>query len=1005
MKKWFYLLPLILAACTVNAQVVGGGIMNPGVTSGTLTSELNNKVNRTGGDTCSGDYNFTNGVLYADQIGSSNDPVPIAYIDDLITSTNTVYVLIDGELVPLLTVDVVAGVTQLVFEVQTVTSTNVIIITNAQATVTQQELADQISQALSTNGTIITYNQGTNTGTQIPNYSQVQEMITAGTGGISVVWGAIGGTLADQSDLNTALNGKLTNNQESAVAFLNDLTVKGTNLNEAISVNVDAIIDVGSNLILTNNDLIVRYVAADGTLSNALVTMLVNTNNDLVIRYTAADTTTLNSANNYTDGETTGMITNNQQSAVVFGGDVQVPSIPIAPDSTTTRQYVDNKLSRSVVYYTKLSTTSDVSGYFEMSELPSGSNQTSITASSVTQNQYVVQFITPTNVPSLTEMQSSIYDFHIYMSKTGVGDVSVKAELYLLTAGGATVFEVDDTLSKALTTDIIDYDFSLVLTTNAVTTTNNRWGVKIKVTSVGTPTPDVIIYTEGATEGFLQGNIGVSEEVDPKWTVESNQYVRATVITNTILDELNALKSGAVTNNQTSAVTLQNSLTVLGTNVTESIDANADAIADNVSNLILTNNDLIVRYTAADTIISNALDSTIVATNNDLVIRFRAEDTIVSNALTSALIATNNDLVIRFTSADTTLSNALVSIISLENTGMITNNNQGDVSFSAGFDANSVSGTVVEAGTFYGSASGLTDLPESGGAWWTNKPDTELLFAATNHPGPNGTNYIVGSVDKTNITWTATTSTTGGVGYLYINGNDISIGTPSDTDTQFTNTINVTVPLTISGDPTSGNNTIGASSAIVTNNQEAAMVFNGSVTVLGTNVTEAIDANADGVADNTTLINTVDGHTTSNADDIVNLNNRITDNVFSSYYTDGIQSVEEGVGWFSVVSVSYIAPTTGTYFIEVDASYNNQYFSVPPLNATNRVMTNSSMHGIAMPLDALVLDAWFVEPQPDFEMYMVEGTTNTISLDFYCGTSGKSNAVINPSITIQLKGN
>lgn len=637
-----------------------------------------------------------------------------------------------------------------------------------------------------------------------------------------------------------------------------------------------------------------------------------------------------------TDALKAGAITNNQEAAVTFLGDVIVPATPANTNSATSRQYVDNKLSRSVTYYFQLSEDSDVADCYVMDPVPSGGAETNITLSSVTQDQYVVCFMTPSNTPAITEVQSGVYEAHMHLAKDGVGSVEVKAELYVVDALGNTIFEVDDTSSVALTEDNVDYDFQLVLTTNAIVDVTSRWAVKIKVTSVGVPAPDVLVYAEGASEGFLQGNVGSSDEVDPVWVAASNLYLQAVSITNLVASQV---------------LPLSNRVDDIETRTSVWNTASADATYS--TNWIYTNG-IYIRLDGAELDIDD-MESRTQVWNQASSDASNATNFIATNGLAARLDTAESAVTNKVSKSGDTISGAGLEFINMPSyTSPTIKSGDGEIY-----------PLIISAQS---SLEGSVGNPN-------NATNCLVLFTPNDGTYDNRAYFVGGDA----LMYLASGPITGSDGASYIQ---------------------------LVGKNAPGASIEGKISYVAgTNSTHLFLVKTGASTT-----DDILQVGPDGIlARQNDYIATmtdsnsvsVKGYVESKVGDV---ENRITDNLISTYYYNGIKTIEHGAGWVSVISASYIAPTTGTYFIQTDSSYNNQYYSTSPFFATNRVTTNGIIHGIEMGIDTLVHDWWIPESQPNFHMYMTEGSTNTISLDYFITTAGKSNAVINPTITIQLTG-
>ena len=301
----------------------------------------------------------------------------------------------------------------------------------------------------------------------------------------------------------------------------------------------DTWIALNSNTIVTlqtSNALFDTWIAAN---SNAIVTLqtsndlfnawIANTSNswfnsvafsilaDDTNRWNVAYLTALWSSNSIAalQSQTNSYVrTNDTRSLDWTNATISVATATADPNPVTLRQ-MNDRLSAYQTFYFSLSTTSDIAGWYHMDTTPTDSNETSVVYSSPTNNQYLSMFITPTNVPGITEIQAGVYTVHAHLSKSSAKSAQVKVEAYLLDSAGSEKFEIEDTASVELSQVNESYSFDIILPTNMQSLVTDRWGVKIKVTAIGTPAPDITVYTEETSQGFLQGSVGSSDEVDP----------------------------------------------------------------------------------------------------------------------------------------------------------------------------------------------------------------------------------------------------------------------------------------------------------------------------------------------------------------------------------------------------------------------------------------------------------------------------------------------------------
>ena len=170
-----------------------------------------------------------------------------------------------------------------------------------------------------------------------------------------------------------------------------------------------------------------------------------------------------------------------------------------------------------LVYYLIGSTTNAASSndFSNMSQTPGSATIVNTqTFATVTNNQYLAEYITPTNEPALTLLKSGQYYVHFHARKTAVpGTVKIKAELYIYHNDAVVTQEIDDTAASAeLGTTSTAYDLLIPVLYNYVIAEDDRLIIKLKTQSVS-GTPMVEIQTEGPTYAFFT------------FPVSSGQYV------------------------------------------------------------------------------------------------------------------------------------------------------------------------------------------------------------------------------------------------------------------------------------------------------------------------------------------------------------------------------------------------------------------------------------------------------------------------------------------------
>jgi len=474
------------------------------------------------------------------------------------------------------------------------------------------------------------------------------------------------GNISNTVDGLTTSLGNVSNDLDTAEATLSGLvtsvgnisndvdTAEGTLSGVVVSLgNVSNTVDgLTTSLGNVSNDL----DTAESTLSG-LVTSVGNISNDLDTAETDIGSleTHATTVSNTVDGLTTsvGNISNDLDTVeanYLSDGDTLSTGLygpaPSVSNQYTTMQYVDNKLSTYGTFYLWGSTTSTIAGYYYLSPgLVSASNETTLTYTSPTQNQYLATFASPAGTPALTEMQAGTYEVVSYIAKVGAKAVSVKYEGYLLDENGVEKYEVDDTTTHALTTVKTRYSFDIVLPTNITTLVTDRWAIKCKVTSVGAPAPNVLIYTEGASQSYLTGTVGNGEEFDPI----AQPQIDALVSTQTLVTTSLTTVSNTVDGITTSLGNVSNDLDTAETDI-GNLETHATTVSNTVDGL-----------TTSLTSVSNDLD-----TAEADIASIETHNTTVSNTvdgLTTSLTSVSNDL----DTAEGTLSGLVTSVGNISN--------------------------------------------------------------------------------------------------------------------------------------------------------------------------------------------------------------------------------------------------------------------------------------------------------------------------------------------------
>ena len=280
--------------------------------------------------------------------------------------------------------------------------------------------------------------------------------------------------------------------------------------------------------------------------------------------------------------------------------------------------------------------------YYSMSKTPGGAATATQQVANVTNNQYVVQYITPTNEPGLTVLKSGIYNVQFHARKTAAGGtVSLKAELYIYHNDAVITQEIEDTeTTTPLTTTLTSYDVVVPVATDYTIAADDRIVIKLKAVAV-TTTPTIQIMTEGTTVAHI--SIPIS----------AGTYALGT--------ELIAATNAAIINAAARDVVMSNAVIVDA--AARDIASTNAAIVDAAARDIISTNLAVVNAAARDIVISNAV-----------IVDAAARDTAATNAAiinTAARdIAATNAAIINAAARDVVMSNAVIVDAAARDTAM-----------------------------------------------------------------------------------------------------------------------------------------------------------------------------------------------------------------------------------------------------------------------------------------------------------------------------------------------
>lgn len=257
-----------------------------------------------------------------------------------------------------------------------------------------------------------------------------------------------------------------------------------------------------------------RYLADGGTpLTSATNSLYIGANtkasadnvtNETVIGYNATgrgNNTVQIGDTNVTDTYIQGTIHSSGTNSSFTG--IVEPTTPIMP---ATKGYVDSLNQFGFQYYFHGSSNNPVAptNYYVMqrSTFPVGANNWTNTFAGVTNNQYVINYIS-VPPPGLTLFKAGSYavTFTAYRSTGGGDAVALAPEIYR-TFNGTNEIEIGTGISQTLTGTRTQYTIQVTVATNVVLDTTNNVIVKLKASSVG-GTPTVFSVSEGTTTSGL----------------------------------------------------------------------------------------------------------------------------------------------------------------------------------------------------------------------------------------------------------------------------------------------------------------------------------------------------------------------------------------------------------------------------------------------------------------------------------------------------------------------
>jgi len=220
------------------------------------------------------------------------------------------------------------------------------------------------------------------------------------------------------------------------------------------------------------------------------------------------------------------VITNDTRDLDFTGGNVLVPCCPTDTNSAIPLGYLNNQLSRTKTFYFQGGVTSTVPDFYVLATTQSvTSTSTEFVYTDPTNGQWLARFMSDPGVPGITEVQQGDYDSRLFAKKVGSKPISIGIYGVLRDSAGTVKYTYPLYGSNLLTTTSEAGKYVIGVQANIPSLVTDRWSMDTRVTGTeGPPYPDVYIYTEGLTHGYLSGIQGSGAETDPVWVAVTNNY-------------------------------------------------------------------------------------------------------------------------------------------------------------------------------------------------------------------------------------------------------------------------------------------------------------------------------------------------------------------------------------------------------------------------------------------------------------------------------------------------
>ena len=347
--------------------------------------------------------------------------------------------------------------------------------------------------------------------------------------GGSSVWGGITGDLIDQTDLQSALDAKVSKAGDTVTGIL---TFEDPLIAER-SITLDSIngmhyhdnasspLNYSLDMDLTAAGLRVTQNATTGTVVNT--TFETGTYHIDVTDASGAFSESQFSINSYMEHTPASSVVTNTIAMDPISGTIKItsydddtsitaPILPVSPEDVAVKQYVDDGLAvkfdepagtvsqyirgdgslanfpstggggSSVSYYLNGGTASDIATYYQMSKLAVVGTNADFTASTGS-TVLIAQFMTDAGDPSLLNIPAGNWNFELYFSaSSGGGSPSFYVELYKYNGVSSTLIASNSATPENITGDTsIDLYFTALAIPSTTLASTDRLEIRVYV--------------------------------------------------------------------------------------------------------------------------------------------------------------------------------------------------------------------------------------------------------------------------------------------------------------------------------------------------------------------------------------------------------------------------------------------------------------------------------------------------------------------------------------------